>query len=108
MRIYDHIKCVKYYAAEANVIKRMMVDFEVIDNAFRNGVEIQESNHYSRYTNARSANWVTEQGSRTLVSYDDDDIYEYDSPLKISIQTFSFVFSTMSIIKKMIKYVHEL
>jgi len=32
----------------------------------KNGVEIQESNHYSRYTNARSANWVTEQGSRTL------------------------------------------
>ena len=75
MRIYDHIKCVKYYAAEANVITRMMVDFEVIDNAFRNGVEIQESNHYSRYTNARSANWVTEQGSRTLVSYDDEYIW---------------------------------
>jgi len=51
----------------------------------KNGVEIQESNHYSRYTNARSANWVTEQGSRTLFL----DLHKGDNLKLVTTTTFA-------------------
>ena len=49
-----------------NVITRTMINVEAIENFFRNGVNIEESGHWSYY--GGSEGYIWEQGGRTLVS----------------------------------------
>ena len=48
-----------------NVITRTMINVEAIENFFRNGVNIEESGHWSYY--GGSEGYIWEQGGRTLV-----------------------------------------
>ena len=45
---------------------RAMINVEAIENFFRNGVNIEESGHWSYY--GGSEGYIWEQGGRTLVS----------------------------------------